>query len=95
MADDLKKIKDLVEIILKKTRGVEVHQSVMADQVRIIKDQQSVMNEKLDNHTEALVNIEDTLKGYSDMYEVNKEKTAGLGERVDAIENKLAVSKNN
>jgi len=95
MADDLKKIKDLVEIIVKKIRGIETQQGVMAEQVRVIKDQQSVMNDKLDNHTAALMKIEDTLEGYADMYKVNKEKSAELEERVETVEDKLSIPSKN
>lgn len=102
MSDDLKRIKDLVEIVVKKTRGMEVQQGIMADQVRLIKDQQSVMNDKLDsvedkldNHTAALMKIEDTLGGYADMYKVNKKKSEKLEERVEVIEGKLSVSSKN
>ena len=95
MTDDLKKIKDLVEIIVKKIRGVEIQQGVMAEQARVIKDQQSVMNDKLDNHTAALMKIEDTLEGYADMYKVNKEKSEELGERVETVEDKLSIPSKN
>ena len=95
MADDLKKIKDLVEIVVNKIRGMETQQSIMADQVRVVRDQQSVMNDKLDSHTASLVKIEDTLEGYADMYNVNKEKSEELEERVETIEEKLAISDKN
>jgi len=95
MTDDLKKIKDLVEIIVKKIRGVEIQQGVMAEQARVIKDQQSVMNDKLDNHTAALMKIEDTLEGYADMYNVNKEKSNELEKRVEAVEDKLSIPSKN
>ena len=95
MADDLKKIKDLVEIVVNKIRGMETQQSIMADQVRVVRDQQSVMNDKLDSHTASLVKIEDTLEGYADMYNVNKEKSEELEERVETIEEKLANSDKN
>ena len=109
MADDLKKIKDLVEIIVKKIRGIETQQGVMAEQVRVITGQQSVMNdkldnvegklgsieEKLDNHTVALMKIEDTIEGYADMYKVNKEKNEELEERVETVEDKLSIPSKN
>ena len=95
MTDDLKKTKDLVEIIVKKIRGVEIQQGVMAEQARVIKDQQSVMNDKLDNHTAALMKIEDTLEGYADMYNVNKEKSNELEKRVEAVEDKLSIPSKN
>ena len=98
MADDLKKIKDLVEIVVNKIRGVELHQGVMAEQVRTIRDQQSIMNYKLDmieerqeGHTGSLVKIEATLKGYADMYKVNKEKNEEIVERVEIIEQQVGL----
>lgn len=102
MADDVKKIKELVEIAVKKIRGMETQQDLVAGQIRLIKDQQSVMNDKLDsvedklnNHTVALMKIENTIEGYADMYKVNKEKSEELEERVETIENKLSISNKN
>lgn len=102
MTDDLKKIKDLIEIVVNKIRGVETHQSVMAEQVRTIRDQQSVMNNKLDNieerldtHTASLVKIKDTLEGYADMYKINKENSEELEERVEVLEDKLSIPNKN
>ncbi len=102
MAGDLKKIKDLVEIVVKKVRGIEVQQDVVAEQVRTMKDQQFVMNEKLDTieerqdgQTASLLKIEQIMEGYADMYKVNKDKNEELEERVDAIEDKVVISKNN
>lgn len=102
MSDDLKKIKGLVEIVVNKVRSMETHQSVAAEQVRFIRDQQQVMNEKLDTieekidaHTGSLIKIEDTLQGYADMYKTNKEKNEELKERVEVIEGKLSVSSKN
>lgn len=109
MTDDLKQIKDLVEIVVKKVRGIETGQNVMVSQIRTVTDQQSVFDKKLDvmqeklgyieerqdGHTASLMNIEATLKGYADMYKVNKDKNEELEERVDAIEDKVGISKNN
>lgn len=49
MADDLKKIKELLEIVNNKVGKLETHVSVHSATMHIIKDQQSVMNEKLDD----------------------------------------------
>ena len=95
MIDNLKKIKDLLEIVVNKVRGMELQQGVMAEQIRTVKDQQSVMNEKLDVHTGSLMNIEGTLEGYVDMYKVNKEKNEELEERLETIEDKVGITKNN
>ena len=43
-------------------------------------------SDKLDNHTASLVTIEATLKGYGDMYQLNKEKLEDLDERVTTLE---------
>jgi len=49
-------------------------------------------SDKLDNHTEALMSIETTLKGYGDMYEVNKDKIEDLDERVATVEEHLGIT---
>lgn len=90
-----KELKDLVEIIAHKVRSVEAHQGVMAEQLRLIKDQQSVINEKLDSQTASLLKIEQIMEGYADMYKVNKEKNEELEERVDLIEDQVGITKNN
>lgn len=46
--DDLKKIKELLEIVNNKVGKLETHVSVHSATMHVIKDQQSVMNEKLD-----------------------------------------------
>lgn len=102
MTEELKKIKELVEIIVSKIRSIDTNQSISSDQIRMIRDQQSVINGKLDNieerldtHTSSLVKIEATLEGYGDMYKLNKEKSEGLEERMDVIEDQLGIPKNN
>ncbi len=47
-------VKDLVEIMTSKLRQAEIFQSVAAEQSRTIRDQVSVMNKKLDEHTKIL-----------------------------------------
>lgn len=49
MADDLKKIKELLEVVNNKVGKLETHVSIHTSTMHAIKDQQSVMNEKLDN----------------------------------------------
>lgn len=72
----------------------------------LIKDQQSVMNGKLDNldealgevqktqvsHTTSLINIEATLEGYADAYKVNKGNIERLDERLAQAEDQLDIS---
>jgi len=97
----LKKIKELVEIVVKKVRSVETNQFLAADQLRIMKDQQSVMNEKLDtmqesldSHSTSLIEIEGNLKGYADMYKVNKVKIEKLESKVEIISKKISSARN-
>lgn len=47
--DDLKKIKELLEIVSNKVGKLETHVSIHSATMHLIKDQQSVMNEKLDD----------------------------------------------
>lgn len=47
--DDSKKIKELLEIVANKVGKLETHVSVHSATMHLIKDQQSVMNEKLDD----------------------------------------------
>ncbi len=62
------------------------------DDMRFVKGQLSAVNDKLDTHTTSLVVIEDTLKGYGDMYKVNKDKSNELDERVTVIEDHLGLT---
>lgn len=65
----------------------------------LIKDQQSVMNGKLDqvqetqdSHTASLIKIESTLEGYADAYKVNKGNIERLDERLAKAEDQLDIS---
>lgn len=102
MADDLKKIKNLVETAVKKINKLDKRQVTMSEQLVTMDKQQATMSRKLDHieerqdgHTASLMNIEATLKGYADMYKVNKGKNEEIEERVNAIEDQLGASKNN
>ncbi|MBU1000754.1 hypothetical protein KKE78_05180 [Patescibacteria group bacterium] len=46
--DDLKKIKELLEIVHNKVRKLEAHFMMRSSTPDLIKGQQSVMNDKLD-----------------------------------------------
>lgn len=54
MADDLQKIKELLEIIKHKVDVVDLAQTGQSATVSLIKDQLSMMNGKLDEHTDKL-----------------------------------------
>ncbi|MBI2310312.1 hypothetical protein HYU90_00590 [Candidatus Collierbacteria bacterium] len=49
------------------------------------------VDEKLRQHTEALVNIEDTIKVYGDMYQVNNDNARKLEKRIDVLENSEGI----
>lgn len=82
----LRKIKELLEIVGSKVDKLETHVSLHSATLQLIKDQQSVMNEKLDtlqedmdevketqdSHTGALINIESRLEGFADAWKINR-----------------------
>lgn len=68
MADNSKKIQELLEVIKHKLDMLEASQVGQSGQLSMIKDQLSMMNSKLDAHSASLVNIEATLEGYADAY---------------------------
>lgn len=47
--NDLKTIKELLEVVKNKVGGTEVRVRKLSHEIRGLKDQQSVMNKKLDN----------------------------------------------
>lgn len=52
--EDLRKIKELLEIVKHKVGMMEVSRRGQSAQLSLMKDQQSVINEKLDNLSESL-----------------------------------------
>ena len=75
-------VKEIVEVIKHKVDKMEFLQIGSNDNIRVIRDQQSVMNKKLDEiedslqaNTGAVMEIEAILRGYGDMYKINKTKT--------------------
>lgn len=59
--DELRPLKDLLEVVKDKVVRMETFQNVTMQQVRDIKDQQSVMNGKLDGIEERLEGVEERL----------------------------------
>jgi hypothetical protein len=55
--EEIRPVKDIVEVIKKKVDSQELHILVTTENVRSIKEQQSVMNDKLDSHTASLTTI--------------------------------------
>lgn len=96
--EELRSTKDLVEMIKKKTDSQEFFVSAAAENVRRIKEQQSLMNEKLDEikevidqHTGALVTIENTIKIYGDMYKLNNDNMKRLEKRLETLEDHVGI----
>ena len=103
--DQVREIRDLVEIVVDKVRTLEAFQSVVMEQLRTIKDQQSLMNkklddpdtglerinEKLDTNTESVVNIEQTIAVYKDMYRINDDNARKLEKRVKKLEDNAGI----
>ncbi len=93
LKDNLRPLKDLLEIVKNKVDRMETFQSVTMQQVRDIKSQQSVINgkldemhETLDSHTGSLMTIENELKGYGDMYKINDSNIRKMEKRLETIE---------
>lgn len=98
LKDELRPLKDLLEIVKDKVARAETFQNVTMQQVRDIKDQQSVMNGKLDEvqetldaHTGSLITIEKELKGYADMYKINDSNIRRMEKRLETLEEDAGV----
>lgn len=50
----LKELKELVEVVNHKVGKIETNQGIYSAQLVLIKDKQSVLNDKLDDHTRRL-----------------------------------------
>lgn len=98
LKDELRPLKDLLEIVKDKVARAETFQNVTMQQVRDIKDQQSVMNGKLDEvqetldaHTGSLITIEKELKGYADMYKIDDSNIRRMEKRLETLEEDAGV----
>lgn len=70
---------------------LEKLKNLIKEEIRPVKEQQSIMNEKLDQHTESLVQIETTVKSYSDMYKMNDDNVRKIQKRVEKLEKKSGI----
>lgn len=70
--EEIRGVKDIIEVIKHKVDTMQMFQSTASDNIRLIKEQQSLMNEKLDNHTAALIEIESKLDGFADAWKINR-----------------------
>lgn len=84
MADEdtkklIRSVKDIVELVKKRVDTIQMFQSTASDNIRMMKEQQSLMNEKLEEiqetqerHTGALIDIESRLEGFADAWKINR-----------------------
>ena len=70
LRDEIRPVKELVEIIKNKVDSQGLFINVTSDNVRSTKEQQYLMNDKLDEHRESLVTIENKINIYGDMYKL-------------------------
>jgi len=103
--DELRPVKDLVEMTKKKVDGQDIFLHTTAENVRRIKEQQSLMNEKVDDlrkgleiidesvsaNTASLIEIERTLESYAESYQINQLNIERLDSRLSVAENKLDI----
>ena len=99
--DEVRPLKDQVEIIKSKVNSLSLFQSATSDHTRTIKEQQSLMNEKLDTLQEDLskvkeiqdtriypsvVHTENTVQAFGDAYKINNDNARKLEKRVIKLE---------
>lgn len=98
--EELRSIRDMVELTKKKVDSQELFLHTTSENVRFIKEQQSIINEKLDEHTRILedqvlpsvVTIETEIKAYGDMYKINNSNARKLEKRIEVLEGKSDIT---
>jgi hypothetical protein len=91
LTNELRRLGDLLEIVSNKVNTMETFQGVTMQNVRDIRDQQSIMNQKLDAHTGSLVTIESKLDAYGDMYKINDSNIRKIQKRTELLEEDTGV----
>lgn len=89
--DNLTKITELLEIVKHKVDMMESSRLGQSATLQLIKDQQSVMNKKLDSHSASLIDIESKLDSYADSYKINQRNIERLDTRLNTVEEELAI----
>lgn len=105
-SDDLKKIKELLEIVKHKVGKIELTQIGQSASIHLMRDQQSVMNEKIDELQEDLQDVKSTqdkqvlpsvtyiethIKAYKDAYQTNNANAKKLEKRVEVLEDQADI----
>lgn len=73
--DDLKTIKELLEIVAHKVDGMESSRTFQSATFHLMKDQQSVMNSKLDSISKDLDEVKETQEDHTRKLEVLRGKS--------------------
>jgi hypothetical protein len=104
--DEVRPLKDQVEIVKSKVNSRDFFQTVASENTRTIKEQQSIMNEKLDTLQDDLkevkelqanriypsvVHTEQTIEAFGDAYKINDDNARKLEKRVVTLENKAYI----
>lgn len=100
--DEIRPLKEHIEIVKSKVNKLDLFQNLATDNSRATKEQLSVVNEKLDMLQEiketvedrvypSVVEIENTIKAYGDMYKINNDNSKKLDKRLGVVEDKLNI----
>lgn len=100
--DEVRPLKEQVEIAKSKVDKLDLFQSLVVNQIRAIKEQLSVVNEKMDALQEikeiveerlypSVMTIELEIKAYGDMYKINNDNSKKLDHRLKAVEKKSNI----
>jgi chromosome segregation ATPase len=99
LKDAIRAIKDLAEATKHKVDSQQLFLHSTSENVRSIKEQQSIMNEKLDEMGESLdantgsvIAIERTIKTYGDMYKMNNDNIVKLAKRINILEEEQGIN---
>lgn len=90
--EEVRPIKDIVELTKKKVDSHDIFLHTTADNVRTVKEQQSVMNDKLGSQAASLIEIETTIKSYADSYQENQRNIERLDTRLTTAEDEMAIN---
>lgn len=97
---DLKQIQNLVNQVINRAlvpvnKKLDSHTKILSGHTQLLNSHTKkidYLTRIIDEHTRSIANIEITVKGYVDMYKINKEKNAELDERVERVERLLDVA---
>ncbi len=104
--DEIRPLKDQVEIVKSKISTLDLFQKVTTNNISTIKEQQSVMNEKLGSLQEDLAEVKEiveerlypsvmeielNIKAYGDMYKINNDNSKKLDYRLKVVEEKSGI----